>query len=352
MIFNKNNRLKDFLEISKDKYSISALAIINLENSEIMDDFSAKLAKKYKSATNTLYPKYLLDSLHLRSDPRLLFPWAKSIFTMAIPFSAAPNLKSAIPEAKGDALGGLIAGYATKVDYHIFGKDILEKLAQDVAGFAKDMQYEGCEDFNFKACVDTFPVAEKALAEYAEVGVLGDNSLLLTHDSGSGCFIAEIFTNISFPDIKAQKIKSLCGSCSSCSSACSTGALRGGVFEYNLCRSCLTMEKRGALSPHERKLLGGWIFGCDDCVTCCPGSQLPLPFSVDLEWLLFSSSSEVKQAISSSPMEYAGVTLLRRNSLAVLENYHSKAADCLIQKVAQTSGSVLLKQSAEEILKK
>jgi len=340
---------KAFIEHEKKVHIISSMAIINL-NGKKQDDLSAKIAKKYQSLINTSLPEYIKNTIELRSDPRKLFPWAKSIFIAAVPFNRVPNVENFIPEAKNPLFAGKIAGYATRKDYHIFAKELFNSIANDISTFISQYKNEK-QDIRIEICVDTMPVAERALAAISNLGKIGKNASLLTHDAGSGCFITELFTDLDVPDVKAHSLNVSCNSCSNCISACQTGALKSkSEFGYALCRSCLTMEKRGILSLNERKILGEWIFGCDDCSSCCPGSKLPKPFDADLKWLLTVDAGEIKRRIKGTAIEYAGVTLLRRNALAVLGNRKSKETLNLIQKFAEKSGSRLLKTTAEEIL--
>ena len=103
------------------------------------------------------------------------------------------------------------------------------------------------------------------------------------------------------------------------------------------------MEKRGVLTPKEGALLGDWIFGCDECLAICPGTTLPSPFELDLRWLLEASSAETRRAISNTALEYAGVTLLRRNAIIVLANRRHPETEALISRFSRTTGSDLLR---------
>ena len=338
---------KLFLEKEKQLLDISSIAVLDLSGKEIKN-FSTKIAKRYKAAADYFLPEYILRTIDLRTDPCKLFPWAESLFIAAVPFNIIPVAEDFIPRSENPEITGKIADYATRKDYHIFAKELLAKFAEDLAKFAI---MESGGTLKTKVCVDTMPIAERPLAALANIGVIGRNFSLLTYNAGSRCFIAELFSNLKIPDIKERSFRTTCESCSACLSACSTGAItRESTFAYNLCRSSITMEKRGVLNNKEREMLGDWIFGCDDCSSCCPGSKQPSSFHADLEWLLFSPLSEVKRKISGTPLEYAGVTLLRRNALAVLENKKSNTAIAMIKKFIENSKSVLLKATATDIL--
>ena len=340
---------KKFLEHEKKLHGISSIGILNL-NDELQNEISAKITAKDQALLKNALPKYVKDTIDLRSDPRKLFPWAKSIIIVAIPFNIIPEIDNFLPEATNPLFAGKISAYATRQDYHIFAKELFCSIAQNLSDFFNIHTNEK-QLIKSEICVDTMPVAERALALAGNLGEIGRNTSLLTSDAGSGCFIAELFTDIDAPTIKPATFSVSCASCCNCINACDTGALESqSDFAYALCRSCLTMEKRGMLSLAERNSLGGWIFGCDDCSSCCPKTKLPAPFQADLAWLLTIDTAEVKKKIKGTAIEYAGVTLLRRNALAVLGNHKNKETVDLIKNFAKKTGSRLLRTTAEEIL--
>lgn len=339
-----------FLEQEKKIHRIPSLAILNLSGKTIRE-LPEKIAGQYQAMTNSFAPEYILKTLAIRLNPQQLYPWAKSLFIAAIPFDLLPEPKNFIPKTAEPLFVGKIAGYAARQDYHIFAQGLFKKFSEDLTSFICQFHPDPLA-FKSELCVDTKPVAERSLAVAANLGIIGRNFSLLTHDSGTSCFIAELFTDIEAPDIKDSPQKISCGSCSSCISSCSTGALASpACFGYNLCRSCLTMEKRGILSSSERKLINGWIFGCDDCSSCCPASKLPHLFPADIKWLLTTPPGQIKERISGTPLEYAGVTLLRRNALVVLGNRNNESALALIKKFTAETGSNLLKTTAEDIVR-
>ncbi len=341
---------EQFLEKEKKIHRISSIAILNL-NSKQQNNISVEISEKYQKLSNSSIPKYVKNTIELRNDPRKLFPWAKSLIIATIPFHIIPRMDNFIPESTNPLFAGKIAAYAAGKDYHIFAKELFSSFTHDLSSFINTCT-NSKQLIKSEICVDTMPVAERSLAVAGNLGKIGRNTFLLTNDDGSGCFIAELFTDIDAPEIKAATFSTACSSCNNCAKACNTGALDSkSKFAYNLCRSCLTMEKRGTLSLQERNSLDGWIFGCDDCSSCCPKTKLPVPFEADLEWLLTTNTAEVKKKIKGTAIEYAGVTLLRRNALAVLGNRKNKKVFDLIKNFAAKTGSDFLRTAAEEILK-
>ncbi len=314
---------------------------------ELTQSLNDKISAGFAEIDLSQFPEYLLKTTELRSNPLKLFPWAKSVIILAIPFKNIPAPSSFfLPEAEIPELSGKIASYAIKQDYHIYAKDVLAKFAEKFAKFAN------CE-VRTEICVDTSPVAERALANLAGIGDVGLNSCILIKNYGSGCFLGEIFTNLKVSGVRCQVsgMSDSCQNCKKCLKSCPSGAISEDLnFQCSLCRSHLTMEKRGELTKEEIELLGDSIFGCDLCTKCCPDSDIPDTFEIDLKWLLMASSSELKKSINGTALEYAGVTLLQRNALAVLTNKKSQHGLDLVHRFSEKTGSELLKKTADEIL--
>lgn len=336
--------MPEVIEKFRQKHGISHLGVLHLDEQAI-HDLPKVVKEKFPDPATDFLPEYIKKTLDKRIDPRKLFPWAKSVFLFAIPFSRLPVLPQPLPSSNDAVLSGKIAGYATRQDYHIFGKNLIGSFMEECAEEAGNFQYE--------ICIDTKPVAERALGVEAGIGLIGRNFSLLTVNNGSGCFLAEAFSELDIPNISPEHFPLPCPSCNLCSASCRTGALASAeTFGYANCRSYLTMEKRGMLTPEEENSLEDWIFGCDDCTCCCPGSNLPAAAQVDLKWLLLSPSSVVKKQIAGMALEYAGVSLLRRNALAVLANKNAGPAFDLIKEFAGKTESRLLREMAENLLKR
>ncbi|MFA6103108.1 MAG: QueG-associated DUF1730 domain-containing protein [Victivallaceae bacterium] len=289
-------------------------------------------------------PEYLRNSEAMRRDPAAAFPWAGSILMAAAPFSLLPVPPSPLPRAKSPDTAGMIAGYAAGTDYHLHGRRLMEKL------LAALEQATG-RTFRFEICIDTKPLLERALAEAAGLGRIGRNSCILCPGSGSGCFIVSAMLDLNLPDVAAKCPDTPCPGCGQCARQCPNQVI-GAIpadFRVSRCISSLTMEKRGLLTAEEMHLLDGNVFGCSVCTAACPDSSLPEDFPLDLEWLLSVPSAEVRRTISGTPLEYAGVTLLRRNALIVLGNKRSAAADGLIKEFLKKTGSQLLIDTARRL---
>ncbi|MCK5843087.1 MAG: epoxyqueuosine reductase [Victivallales bacterium] len=353
------DKLISFLEEWRSRNAMAAIGVVPLS-----DDTRAELAASFADNADTTpdasTPRYLCETREIRMDPLKLHPWARSIFTLAIPFESLPPHQSQLPTPRNPVFSGAIAAYATRVDYHIFAKTLLANLAEE-------MRTAIGREFRAEPAVDTKPLAERSLARLASLGSIGRNQALRIPGHGSGCFLCELATDLEIapPPIPAiladsakkhnprtlpsapnkKTIDSDCSDCGACLHSCPTGALstdKNRGFRAELCRSHLTMEKRGILSQSESKLLGNWIFGCDECLKPCPDTRLPSPAQVDLEWLLESSAGEIRRTISGTAMEYAGVTLLRRNAIIALANTNDPQALNLISRFSRKTSSGLL----------
>jgi epoxyqueuosine reductase len=163
---------------------------------------------------------------------------------------------------------GYVSRYALGRDYHKVLRSRLASLAERIAAVAGN--YGG------RACVDSAPVLEKALARNAGLGWIGKHTNLLNRHAGSWFFLGEILTDLELPVDGATTAH--CGSCTACIDVCPTQAI---VAPYELdatrCISYLTIELRGAIPVEFRHAIGNRIYGCDDCQLFCPWNRYAQP---------------------------------------------------------------------------
>jgi epoxyqueuosine reductase len=164
----------------------------------------------------------------------------------------------------GDASLGYVSRYALGRDYHKVLRNRLARLADRLAAAAGSG--------TFRACTDSAPVLEKALARDAGLGWIGKHTNLLDRHDGSWFFLGEILTDL--PLQVDARVSSHCGSCSACIDVCPTQAI---VAPYRLdarrCISYLTIELRGPIPEEFRPAIGNRIYGCDDCQLVCPWNK-------------------------------------------------------------------------------
>lgn len=194
-----------------------------------------------------------------RSDPRRLFPGARSVIVAAFnyhtPFSH---------ENKPDL--GKISRYAWGDDYH----DVVsEKLKLLLEWIQTEVPHAGG-----KVCVDTSPFMDKAWAVRAGIGWLGKHSNVITKEMGSWIFIGSIIVDIDL-EYDTARIEDHCGTCTACIDACPTNAIvEQYVVDSRKCISYATIELRDDQLPDEiADHLNGWLYGCDICQDVCPWNR-------------------------------------------------------------------------------
>jgi epoxyqueuosine reductase len=197
-----------------------------------------------------------------RMDPRVAFPWARTVVSLAWPYRPPPPP----PADWRERLLGRIAAYALGPDYH---DHLGARLATLIARLG-----DAFPGARFRPYVDTGPVVEREWAMQAGLGWIGRNTLVLHRALGSYFFLAELLTDL---EAEAAPLpEDHCGTCSRCHAACPTGALGPGyTMDPRRCISYLTIEHRSALPAALRPALGNWIFGCDVCQEVCPWNEAP-----------------------------------------------------------------------------
>ena len=245
------------------------------------------------------------------------------------------------PPVADDAFVGYISAYAKEQDYHRTGHAILRKIHEKLE------DYYG-EEIKADFAVDTRPVYERFFAEIGGLGVRGPNDLLRTPERDVRVFIGTLFLAKTLPQvIKKPKLRFPCKYCNACEKKCPTGAItKGQAFDTAKCSSYMSIEKKGVLNKQDRVYLEDWLFGCDWCtVVCPPKDKIDTRIPVDLEWLLKSSTGQIKRLIKGSAIEYAGVIQLRRNAIAILQGHAEQGnqkAQELIDWTEKNTGSQLI----------
>jgi len=174
----------------------------------------------------------------------------------------------------------------------------------------------------FDIFADNSPIDEKKAANISGLGIIGDNSLIITEKYGSFVFLGEILTDI---EIECeQKLPSYCEHCGRCVKACPVSAIENGGINTEKCLSAVT-QKKGELTPEEEKniIRNGLVWGCDTCQLVCPHNEFPeisdfakrsdiMPkiTSEDVEGL---SNSEFKKKYSDRAFVWRGLTTIKRN---------------------------------------
>ena len=264
---------------------------------------------------------YLQRNFEKRTNPALLVDNARSVICVGLNY----HFVEQEPDSE-DSLGafGRVARYAQYEDYHPF----MKKLMRELVVYIKSLIGE---EFSFKICVDSVPLAERALAQRAGLGFIGKNHMLINPELGPELFMAELITDLQL-DID-QPVSGGCSGCSKCIEACPAGALSGdGQFDARKCISYLTIEHKGPIEQEAARSIGDRLFSCDRCVMACPyQNKAPenrnrrFRFKLDMGRLdlrevidMDAGAFEVKFA--NSVIKRIGLERLKRNALICLEN--------------------------------
>ncbi len=264
--------------------------------------------------------RYLLRNFDKRVNPAKLLDRARSVIVVALSYKIAAEPAVGRRTAK-------ISRYAQFQDYHGFMKTLLRQLAKFIAS-------ESGLACGFKLCVDSVPLAERALAKRAGLGFIGKNHMLINPQLGPEVFLGEIITTAEVePNEPAQGD---CGDCRKCIEACPTGALSGqGCFDATRCISYLTIEHKGEIPAGMRAAIGDRLYGCDRCVNACPyWRSAPARSNKAFEHVgeragfdpadvLQMTPEQFERMFSDSPIERLGPDRLKRNAQVCLDNIRS-----------------------------
>ena len=259
---------------------------------------------------------YLTDRrAHIRTDPRLLLPSARSIISVGKLYNG-PEPRSTELSDPGSAW---ISRYAWGEDYHQVVRAGLEKLVEKI-----DAGHE------WKICVDTAPLLERSYAREAGLGWIGKNTCLINQEMGSWFFLGETLTSLEIePDSPPPD---RCGTCTRCIDACPTQAIpkEGYQVDARRCIPYFTIELHGSVPEEMRAGIGRHIFGCDICQDVCPWNRQapvareqafePRHFAPALEDLSRLSEAEFREVFQSSPIQRAKYAGFLRNVAIAMGN--------------------------------
>lgn len=203
--------------------------------------------------------KWMARDPEMRTDPRKLFPPARSVVVVA------KNYYTPAQHQK-DPATGKISRYAWGDDYH----DVIAGKLHSLLSWIKET-VPGAEG---KVCVDIQPMMDKSWAVCAGLGWLGKHTNVITPEYGSWVFIGELLLNFEL-EYDRQQVEDHCGTCTLCIDACPTGAITEPyVLDSNKCISYATIELRTDEIPAEvKENLDGWLYGCDICQDVCPWNR-------------------------------------------------------------------------------
>ncbi len=314
------------------------------------DNRAAGRLKIWQESGNAASMKWMMRDAANLTDPAFLLPEARTVICFAVAYDRRP-----VPEAKPGY--GRVARYAWGQDYHIILKQRIEQFDVKLK--------EAVGDFKSRIFSDAVPFLERAFAAKAGLGFIGKNTLLIRPKLGSFTLLAEVITDLEINNLPIPQVYGDCGTCRRCLDNCPTSAFDSEyVLNANKCISFLTIEKRGELDVHERKMIGNWIFGCDVCQEVCPFNatelkkqQLPFLDEFGYEFGVgpyleleracsIKTNQEFKQIFKDSPVLRTKREGLIRNAICVAVNTGFKDLLPLVEKLAKEDNSEVVRNTA------
>ncbi|MEJ2647515.1 MAG: DUF1730 domain-containing protein [Sedimentisphaerales bacterium] len=351
------------LELGFDLVGITDAGAIGSEQVEILrswleSDFAGRMGFMQRNFDKRVNPSKLLDN-------------AQSVVVAGLNYNPPEKVRF------DRTLHGHIASYALYEDYHTFIKKRLRELADFIvtynaqneqwipasAGMTErdttyDQRVTSYEPrVTAKICVDSVPLAERALAVRAGLGFIGKNHMLINPRLGCKIFLGEIITDLKLdydepisegrvqciaPKESYREVKSAmlspptCLSCDMCVKACPTGALRSdGLFDASRCINYLTIEYKGEIPPELAEKIGDKVFGCEDCIDICPYQKnvpacqnkqfkfYPERAQVNLEKVLTLNEEAFEEKFCNTAIQRPGLDVLKRNARICLGNSQS-----------------------------
>ena len=261
---------------------------------------------------------WLAGTAARRSDPKALWPEARSVVALALNYAPPEDPLRALARKNR----GTISVYAQGRDYH----DVLKSRLKALARWMHEAL--ACQ---VKVFVDTAPVMEKPLAQAAGLGWQGKHTNLVSREYGSWLFLGEVYTDLVLaPDVAEEDH---CGTCRKCLEVCPTRAFPAPYrLDARRCISYLTIEHKGHIAAEFRAAMGNRIYGCDDCMAVCPWNkfaartgeaaflpraELTAPRLADLARL---SDADFRSLFAGSPIKRTGRDRFVRNVLIALGN--------------------------------
>lgn len=226
-------------------------------------EFLEEDAKPFEQWLNNNYHgemKYMENYFDKRLDPTLLVEGAKSVISLSYNYFPERDLFS--------DKNFKISKYAYGQDYHEIIKQILKEMILD-------LQSE-IGDFACRVFTDSAPILERSWARKSGIGWVGKNANLITKQSGSFYFLAEIISDLEL--IPDHPTTDHCGTCRKCIDACPTDAIVSDrIIDGSKCISYATIELKNEIPDYFQDKMENWIFGCDICQDVCPWNRFSSP---------------------------------------------------------------------------
>jgi len=242
------------------------------------------------------------------TDPGRIVPGARSLIVGA-QHTPAPRL--------ADVGSGhmRIAAYA-RHDHYSTLRSSLEELADRLR----------VDGWTARVVADDNALVDRAAAVRAGIGWWGRNANVLIPGWGSWFVLGSVVTDAPLP--ASEVVADGCGSCRRCLDGCPTGAvLEDGVVDARRCLAWL-VQAPGPIPREFRVVLGGRLYGCDDCQEVCPVGRPTRGVSGTVDPAADVAAVDVLGADDQTLLDHYGhwyvaerdPRYLRRNALVALGN--------------------------------
>ncbi len=285
-------RIKNFA----NKLNIEYVGIAPVEKYTDLEEKLIKSRQRYDVS------QFEEKNVALRTDPKITFPWAKSIIVCLFPYYT------------GEDEGANISRYARIPDYHKIAKDKMIKICDYIKSEHTDAK--------FSAHVDNGVLHDRYLAYLAGLGFRGKNTFIINEKYGTYFFIGYIVTNLELvPDTPSA---AKCKMCDKCIKNCPGCALDGEFLNAEKCVSYITQLKE--ITDEQQNILKKqtMVYGCDRCQEACPYNENPIKTPItefyakrvkrlDKEELISMSNREFKERYCEFPFSWRGKAPILKN---------------------------------------
>lgn len=253
------HNIEKYTRLIKTKAAKYGFQSCGISKSEFLEEEAPKLEKWLKNNYHGEMA-YMENYFDKRLDPTLLVEGSKSVISLSYNY---------FPSEKIETLDNFkISKYAYAEDYHEIIKGVLRDLTDELK--------EEIGDFQFRIFVDSAPVLERAWAKKSGIGWVGKNANLITKQSGSFYFLAEIICDLEL--IPDHETTDHCGTCRKCIESCPTDAIVSDkIVDGSKCISYATIELKNEIPESFKNKMEDWMFGCDICQDVCPWNRFSLP---------------------------------------------------------------------------
>ena len=310
---------------------------------------------------------YMHKNFDKRTNPSQLLENAQSVIIVGLNYNPPKSVGCDTSHQINPNPTGKIVSYACYEDYHTFIKNRLRELVDYIIKLNEQdknwipasagMTESGIQNNNrvtsderpaaSKICVDSVPLAERALAVRAGLGFIGKNHLMINPKLGCKVFLGEIVTDIKlqydesiYSNLSGVRCiapeETLCLHCDKCIKVCPTGALRSdGMFDASKCINYLTIEYRGEIPSELADKIGDRLFGCEKCIDICPYHKkalacknrqfkfYPERMEIELEEILNMDEKLFHEKFHNTAIQRTGMEVLKRNARICLANIKS-----------------------------